>query len=81
MAEDAGEKVVANIASLCPVTEAEHLDTARTRKTACGVNRRLMTSSVLFRPGFMIVLYRSEATSTMVSPPPGMALVDWKEKR
>jgi len=50
-ADEAGEKAVANIASPCPATEAEHLETARTRKTACGVKWRLMISSVLFKPG------------------------------
>ena len=35
--EEAGEKAVARMASPCPDTAAEHLDTARTLKTACGV--------------------------------------------
>ncbi len=35
--DEAGEKAVARIASPCPDIAAEHLDTARTLKTACGV--------------------------------------------
>lgn len=35
--EETGEKDVARIASPCPAIEAEHRETALTRKTACGV--------------------------------------------
>ena len=52
--EDEGEKDEARMASPCPGMADEHLDTARTRKTACGVYWREMDSSVLFRPGFKI---------------------------
>lgn len=50
--DETGEKAVARIASPCPAIDAEHLDTARTRKTAWGVYWREMVSSVVFRPGF-----------------------------
>lgn len=35
--EETGENAVARMASPCPDIEAEHRDTAFTRKTACGV--------------------------------------------
>lgn len=47
--EDANE--VVRMASPWPGIEAEHLDTARTRKTACGVYWRLIVSSVVVKPG------------------------------
>ena len=52
LAEDEGENAVARIASPWPGIDDEHLDTARTRKTACGVYWRLIDSSVVFNPGF-----------------------------
>lgn len=49
--DTSGENAVANIASPCPDIEAEHLVTARTRKTAWGMNWRMMLSSVVLKPG------------------------------
>jgi hypothetical protein len=57
--EDSGEKAVARMASPCPDIEAEHLVTARTRKTACGMKWRMIWSSVVFKPGFNTEFHRS----------------------
>lgn len=46
-----GENAVASIASPWPDIDAEHLVTARTRKTAWGINCNTMLSSVVLRPG------------------------------
>ena len=50
--EEANE--VVRIASPWPGIEAEHLDTGRTRKIACGVYWRPIVSSVDFKPGLRI---------------------------
>ena len=65
--DEEGENMVANIASPWPGIDEEHLDTARTLKTACGVNCRLRESSVVFKPGRIIDRYRSLVMSTAES--------------
>lgn len=51
--DDFGENCIANIASPWPGIVEAHLETARTRKTACGAAEMLCTSSVLISPGLM----------------------------
>lgn len=61
--EEAGEKVAASIDSPWPEIEAEHLDTGRTLKTACGAYCNIMLSSTVFSPGFSMDEYMSLSMS------------------
>lgn len=82
MPEDAGENAVARIASPCPDIVAEHLDTARTRNTACGVYCNIMLSSVVFSPGLRTEEYTSVSTSSSDDSVSGEGRTSfWKKNR